>query len=144
MVLTCCSFWRSAYFQPGILDESRWLRARESECQWRRCRRCGFVPWVGKMPWSRKWQPTPVFLPGKLHGERTLAGHSPWGHQESDATEHARIHSVWTHLDNTNSSLQWVDLREGERRASLSRSLLWDILNQWGSLLPKVEFPNTS
>ena len=36
-------------------------------------------PWVRKMPWERKWQPTPVFLPGESHGQRSLAGHSPWG-----------------------------------------------------------------
>ena len=39
------------------------------------------------MPWRRKWQPTPVFLPGESHGQRTLAGYSPWGHRESDTTE---------------------------------------------------------
>ena len=43
------------------------------------CRRSGFDPWGGKIPWRREWQPTPVFLPGKLHGQRTLAGYSPWG-----------------------------------------------------------------
>ena len=37
------------------------------------------IPWVGKIPWRREWQPTPVFLPGESHGERSLAGHSPWG-----------------------------------------------------------------
>ena len=45
-----------------------------------------------KNPWGRKWQPTPVFLPGESHGQRSLAGYSPWGHKESDtteATEHA-------------------------------------------------------
>ena len=42
-------------------------------------RRWGFDPWVGKIPWSGKWQPTAVFLPGKFHGQRSLAGHSPWG-----------------------------------------------------------------
>ena len=46
----------------------------------------GSIP--GKIPWSRKWQPTPVFLPGKLHVQRSLVGHSPWGHKESDRTEH--------------------------------------------------------
>ena len=45
-------------------------------------------PWVGKMPWRRKWQPTPVFLPGESHGQRSLAGYSPSGHKESDVTEH--------------------------------------------------------
>ena len=44
---------------------------------------------VGKIPWSRKWQPTPGFLPGKSHGQRSLAGYSPRGHNESDTTEHA-------------------------------------------------------
>ena len=52
----------------------------------------GFNPRVRKIPWRRKWQHTPVFLPGKSHGQRSLAGYSPWGHTESDtteATEHA-------------------------------------------------------
>ena len=46
-----------------------------------------FDPWVMKIPWRREWQPTPVFLPGKFHGQRRLAGHSPWGRKESDTTE---------------------------------------------------------
>ena len=50
-------------------------------------RRHGFNPWVGNIPWRRKWQPTPVFLPEKFHGQRSLAGYSPWGHKESDTTE---------------------------------------------------------
>ena len=41
----------------------------------------GLGPWVGKIPWSRKWLPTPVFLPGKSYGQRSLAGCSPWGHK---------------------------------------------------------------
>ena len=51
------------------------LSGKESACQ---CRRHGFNPWVGKIPWRRKWQPTPVFLPGKTHGQRSLAGYSSW------------------------------------------------------------------
>ena len=51
------------------------------------CRRLGFDSWVGKMPWTRKWQPTPVFLPGESHGQRSLAGYSTWGHKELDTTE---------------------------------------------------------
>ena len=50
--------------------------------QCRRPKRCGFSPWVGKNPWRRAWQPTPVFLPGESHGQR-----SPWGHKESDTTD---------------------------------------------------------
>ena len=49
--------------------------------------RFGFDPWVGKIPWRRKWQPTSVFLPGESHGQRSLASYSPWGHKESDLTE---------------------------------------------------------
>ena len=47
----------------------------------------GFDPWVGKISWQRKWQPTPVFLPGNYHGERSLVGYSPWGCKELDTTE---------------------------------------------------------
>ena len=52
---------------------------------------------LGKISWRREWQPTPVFLPGEFHGQRSLAGYSPWGHKESDtteATEHADILKV--------------------------------------------------
>ena len=59
-----------------------WLSGKESACQWRRH---GFDPWVGKIL-IRKCQPTPVFLPGKSHGHRSLEGYSPWSHQESDVT----------------------------------------------------------
>ena len=53
----------------------RWFSVKES---WQ-CRRCGFNPWVGKIPRRRKWQPTPVFLCEESHGQRSLAGYSPWG-----------------------------------------------------------------
>ena len=51
------------------------------------CRRAGFDSWVGKIPCRREWLPTPVFLPSEFHGQRILAGYSPWGHKESDMTE---------------------------------------------------------
>ena len=51
------------------------------------CRRPGFDPWVGKIPWRREWLPTPVFLPGQFQGQRSLAGYSPWGHKVPDRTE---------------------------------------------------------
>ena len=57
------------------------------------CRRPGFDPWIGKIPWRRKWKPTPVFLPGEFHGQRNLVGYSPWGHKESDTTEWLRTHT---------------------------------------------------
>ena len=49
--------------------------------------RCKFDPWVRKIPWRRAWKPTPVFLPGESHGQRSLVGYSPWGHKVSDRTE---------------------------------------------------------
>ena len=62
------------------------------------CRRLGFRPWFGKIPWRRTWQPTPVFLFGELHGPRSLVGYSPWGRKESDTTEQltfSRSHFRW-------------------------------------------------
>ena len=56
------------------------------------CGRPGFNPWVGKIPWRRKWQPTPVFLPGESHERRSLVGYSPWGCKESDMTEWLHFH----------------------------------------------------
>ena len=52
-------------------------------------RRREFEPWVGKIPWKRKWQPTPVFLHGESHGPRSLAGCSPW--------DHKRVEQALTH-----------------------------------------------
>ena len=72
------------YFKWVTNKVPRWLSGKESACQ---CRRHEFNPWVGKMPWSRKWQPTPVFLPGKSHGQRSLVDYSPRGRGESDTTK---------------------------------------------------------
>ena len=52
---------------------------KEPTCQCRRCERHGFDPWVRKIRWRRAWQPIPVYLPGESHGQRNLAGYSPWG-----------------------------------------------------------------
>ena len=49
--------------------------------------RPGFDPWVGKIPWRKEWQPTPIFLPGEFHRQRSLGRYSLWGHKESDITE---------------------------------------------------------
>jgi len=50
---------------------------KEPTYQCRRHKRCRFNPWIKKIPWSRKWQPTPVFLPGESHGKKSLVGYSP-------------------------------------------------------------------
>ena len=59
----------------------------EPFCLCRRHKRLGFDPWVRKIPWRRASQPTPVFLPGESHGQRSLVGYSPWGRKEFDTTE---------------------------------------------------------
>ena len=56
--------------------------------------RRGFNPWVGKIPWRRKWQPTPVLFPGKSDGQRTPVGYRPWGCKESDTTEYQGVVKV--------------------------------------------------
>ena len=50
-------------------------------------KRCRFDPWVRKIPWRRKGQPTPVFMSGEYHGQKSLEGYNPEGHKESDTTE---------------------------------------------------------
>ena len=102
---------------PVQLGLPRWHSDKESAC-WRRSRRrCGFDHWVGKIPWSRKWcvshpvcgisvtvaqtkwrrawQPTPLFLPGKFQGWRSLAGYSPWGRK--------RVRHDWAHMYQSSS-----------------------------------------
>ena len=64
-----CKMWNMNYIRP------------ESSCQFRRWGRCEFDPWVGTIPWRRKWQPIPLFFPEESQGERRLAGYSPRGHK---------------------------------------------------------------
>ena len=59
------------------------------------CRRPGFDPWIGKIPWRREWQPIPVPLPEKFLGQRSLEGYSPWGCKESDTAEQL---TLWLHF----------------------------------------------
>ena len=75
----------------------RWHSGKESACQCRRHKRWGFDPWGRKIPWRRKWQPTPIFLPGKFHGQRSMASYSPWGRKEHIYTG--------TTVDYTNTAL---------------------------------------
>ena len=70
-----------------LLIYSSYCTAEEPACQYRRCKRCRFDPRVRKIPWRGAWQPTPVFLPGQSHGQRSLAGYGPQGHKELDMTE---------------------------------------------------------
>ena len=78
---------------------SAWLKWWRICLQCKRYRRCRFDPWVRKILWRRKWQPIPVFLPGKPHGWRSIVGYNPWGRKESDTTE--SLHSIDSGLSPT-------------------------------------------
>ena len=76
-------------FYNPLIGLPWWLRQQNVCLQ---CKRPGFDPWVGKIPWRMKWQPTPVLLLGKSHGQRSLIGYSSWGLKESDMTEWLHFH----------------------------------------------------
>ena len=78
--ISLCSPSERMGFPGGVHGE-------EPACQCRDAKRRVFDPWVGKIPWRRKWQPTPVFFPGESHGQRSLVGYSPRGRNASDVTE---------------------------------------------------------
>ena len=74
------------------------------------------LPWVGSLgPWVRalekEWQPTPVFLPGESHGQRSLEGYSPQGHKESDMTKQARMPFLWLPSPNSHWLLSLLCLK---------------------------------
>ena len=79
-VSICPSFHSYMAFPGGT-------SGKEPACQCRRHKRRGFDPWVGTIPWRRKWQPTPVFLPGEFHGQRSLSGYCPWGRRVGHSWE---------------------------------------------------------
>ena len=87
---------------------------KESAFPCRRCKRAGFNPWVRKIRWRRAWQPTPVFLPGKFHGQRSLAGYSPWVCKDSDTSEWLNTHCE--------PSAYWLPQSRQEERLCSPRS----------------------
>ena len=94
--LTFC-WWDIHWGNPsrGLPRWFQWLKNHPVKC--RRCKRHGFDPWVGKIPWRRAWQLTPVFLPRKSNGQESLVGYSSWGYKESDTTEvtqHTHMHTT--------------------------------------------------
>ena len=83
-------FILSSHAVNGLARQS----GKESACQCSFCKRRRFEPWVRKIPWRRKWQPTPLFLPEKSHGGRKLAGYSPWDCKTLNTTERLSIYTV--------------------------------------------------
>ena len=72
---------------PGQVGFPSGSSGKEPACQCRRHKRPGLHPWVGKIPWRKACQPTPVFLPEEARGQRSLVGYSPRGHKESNVTQ---------------------------------------------------------
>ena len=105
-----------------------WLSGKESACQ---CRRCKFNHWVGKIPWRREWQPTPVLLPEESHRQRSLEGYSRSGAMLSNlvgrmtrvATEHLKCHGRRWRI---------------EFFKKLKKKIIFDLA---GSSLPRTGFP---
>ena len=76
--------WQNQYNIVKLKNKIKFKKKkREREREW-----WEFDPWIGKIPWRRKWQSTPVCLPGKSHGQRSLEGYSLWGYKKLDLTEH--------------------------------------------------------
>ena len=109
------SFYYECSYSYWLGDAS----SKEPACHCRRCRSRGFDPWVGKILWRRKWQPTPVFLPGKFHGQRSLVGYRTECHRESDMTEHRH---PWLGRGRNVNFLAWSHLEE-----ALLASKGWDL-----------------
>ena len=117
-VYPLCSHHHTSFFRPSCLP-LLWILAMTFRTplglpwwlRWLRiclqCRRPGFDPWMGKIPWRKEWQPTPVFLPLELHGQKRLVGYSPWGQKELDMTEWLTLSLS---LDNPESSPHFESL----------------------------------
>ena len=90
----------SAINRSKLLDFPGGTSGKESTCQCVRCKKRRLDLWVGKIPWRREGQPTPLFLPGKSTGQRSLAGYSPWGHRVRHdwAHTHSHTHKLLTHV----------------------------------------------
>ena len=103
----CWINWTSLSKPVGLL---RYLSGKEPTCQWRKCKIWGFDPWVRKIPWSRNRWSTPVLSPGKSQGQRSLVGYSPWGHKDSDTTEHKASMRIQTHTNSNPTPVPYAEI----------------------------------
>ena len=117
---------------------------KQSACQSRRHKRHGFNPWVGKMPWRRKWQPAPVFLPGESHGHRrpgfpSWVGKIPWrrkwqpipvllpGKSHGQSMGCQRVRHNWAHTQCTLKIFSYKGLKNHINKFKFS-SFIWKFL----------------
>ena len=99
---------------------------KEPASQCRKHNSCRFNPWVGKIPWRMTWQPTPEVLPEETHGQKSLAGYSPWGRRESDTTEETEqtyMHLVWS-VDRGRNGNDGIGRNRNERNVKNRRPLM--------------------
>ena len=101
-----------------------------------RYKTCGFDPWVGKIPWSKKWQPTPIFLPGKSHGQRSLVGYSPGG---TKSQTHLRD---WTNTHTQTNTSEQTLLPNYPSSVQFSHSVVSDSLRPHESQHSKLPCPS--
>ena len=94
MYLLDTSAWDS--YVLSLIGFPNGSEGEESACNAGGTGYVGSIPGSGKISWSEEWQPTPVFLPGKFHGQRSLVGYSPKGCKESDTTEHMLLRHLGT------------------------------------------------
>ena len=131
----CIRNYCTHYQYPGIVLNTSMLVVRSLPASAGDINRREFDPWFRKIPWRRKWQPTPIVLPGESHGQKSLVGYSPWGLKEWDTTEatgmHAQTHDTLWHTFNFSFYLQmllaqqWVLPFTAENTQEKWRCLLW-------------------
>ena len=132
-MLNVSRYWTAnLLFKTVIICTFLWWLG-DKEWAWQ-CRSCEFNPWVGKIPWRRKWQPTPVFLPAEFHWKRSLVSCSSWGLKESDTTK--RLNNNKTskqsyHKSNHNVSDlidKWLSKVIGYLRKNINTLSCWYLL----------------
>ena len=143
----CCSLFSEEKQTESLEDTFQ----NESLCKFKDaitshsfCRRPRFDSWVGKIPWRKKWQPTPVFFPGESHEQRSLMGYSPRGCKDLDMTEHACICSLSLNLGDgkhvhagTQGTLEERKVW-GPRPVPLQAPSLVLLLSSTGALIPQA------
>ena len=113
----------------------QWLRGERIHLPMQETQERQVHPWVGKIPWRRAWQPTPGFLLGKSHGQRSLAGYGPWGCKESDLTESAE--HTWDNIKHSDICILSKSPREGREREKRTENISEDVIAEYFPNLEK-------
>ena len=115
-----------------FLDGGEWCPGGSDSRVCLQCRRPGFDSWVGKIPWRWKWQPTPVLLPGRFHGCRSLAGYSTWGHKELDTTEQHHFALLYT-LVSFLMFIQMPNQKKKKIKSAIVQKFIYSLANNLDS-----------